>query len=336
MCYKFLRRLLFTLDPELAHDVTLTVLNALSAVHAISRKSFIKIPKMCMGLSFPNPLGLAAGFDKNGDYVDALASLGFGFIEIGSVTPKPQGGNPKPRLFRIPQAQALINRMGFNNKGVDYLVARLKKTHYQGILGISIAKNLNTPLEYAHEDYLHCMQHVYPYASYMTVNISSPNTKGLRHLQSAEALNKLLICLKERHEKLVNQHRKYVPLLIKLSPDLDEEQVKTISQLLLHHKIDGVIATNTTTSRENISELQSAQEEGGLSGKPLAEQSTKIIHLLKRNLGDKIPIVGVGGIFSAEDAKEKFDAGADLIQLYTGLIYQGPKLIREILNPDIA
>lgn len=283
-----------------------------------------------MGLTFPNPVGLAAGLDKNGAVINGMAKLGFGFIEVGTVTPRPQPGNPKPRLFRIPEAQGVINRFGFNNQGVDNLIANVKASRYQGILGINIGKNFDTPLERAVDDYLICMQKVYAYASYITVNISSPNTKNLRDLQSAAALSNLLSRLKAEQGVLTQQHGKYVPLALKIAPDLTSEQVHEIADLLIQHQIDAVIATNTTLSREAVKGLPHAEEAGGLSGAPVRDASTLVIRQLSEVLQGKIPVIGVGGILNGTDAKEKIAAGASLVQLYSGLVYRGPRLVHEV------
>ena len=287
-------------------------------------------PKQVMGLTFPNPVGLAAGLDKNGEHIDALAELGFGFIEVGTVTPRPQPGNSRPRLFRIPEARALINRMGFNNKGLDRLIENLQHTRYRGILGVNIGKNADTPIDKAVDDYLISLRAVYPYASYVTVNISSPNTKDLRQLQQAGELNALLSALKSERESLTIKNRKPIPLVLKIAPDLDQEQVETIAALLIQNGIDGVIATNTTISRDQVVDLPYGNEAGGLSGAPLAARSNEVIKQLFQALHGRVPIIGVGGILGTEDALQKFDAGASLVQLYTGLIYRGPRLIHEI------
>lgn len=324
------RKLLFCLDPELAHTVTLQGLKFLHFINIV--KDFISPvsnPVELMGLTFANPVGLAAGLDKNGDYIDALADLGFGFLEVGTITRKPQLGNPKPRLFRLEKQQAIINRMGFNNKGVDYLVERLKKIKYQGILGINIGKNKDTPVEQAVDDYLYLFRRVAAYASYITVNISSPNTEGLRSLQHGELLTHLLRTLKAEQALFFNHEKKYVPLVVKIAPDLITDELNAIADILLAEKIDGVIATNTTLSREGVEDSPFAQEVGGLSGKPLLHRSTGIIKQLHVKLADNIPIIGCGGVFSAQDAQEKINAGAKLVQVYSGLIYQGPGLVEE-------
>jgi dihydroorotate dehydrogenase len=282
-----------------------------------------------MGLSFPNPVGLAAGLDKNGDCINGLAALGFGFIEIGTITPRPQPGNPRPRLFRLPEAKAIINRMGFNNHGVDVLVANVERANFNGVLGINIGKNADTPIEKAADDYLICLRKVYAHASYVTVNISSPNTKNLRQLQSGDELDALLTQLKSEQDNLAQQHGKYVPLTLKIAPDLDTEQIKQIASLLIKHRIDGVIATNTTLSRDGVEGLVHGNEMGGLSGTPVKDKSTAVIRALSTELGGALPIIGVGGILSGADAVEKMHAGASLVQIYSGLIYRGQSLVTE-------
>ena len=286
-----------------------------------------------MGLTFPNPVGLAAGLDKDGAYIDGLAALGFGFIEIGTVTPRAQPGNPKPRMFRLPEAQALINRMGFNNGGVDAFVRNVQASRFyqeqRGILGLNIGKNADTPIERATDDYLYCLNKVYPYAAYVTVNISSPNTKNLRQLQQASEIDALLSALKMAQSQLADKHGHYVPLVLKIAPDLDDEQIDTIASALLRNRIDGVIATNTTITRDAVQGLTHANETGGLSGAPVRDLSTRVIRALHQVLQGEIPIIGVGGILSGADASEKMVAGASLIQLYTGLIYRGPELVIE-------
>ncbi len=331
MCPFILRPLLFSLDPETAHHVTL---DGLQTAHRLGLAPLFvcptaAAPRTVMGLTFPNPVGLAAGMDKNGDYIDALAALGFGFIEIGTVTPRPQPGNPKPRLFRLPQANAIINRMGFNNDGVDKLIANVKRAGYRGILGINIGKNADTPIENAADDYLLCLRKVYAHASYVTVNISSPNTKNLRQLQGEDALNNLLALLKAEQQKLADAHGKYVPIALKIAPDMEGEQIAQIARLLVQHRIDGVIATNTTLSREGVENLPHGAETGGLSGAPVREKSTAVIRQLAAELRGALPIIGVGGILGGADAAEKIKAGATLVQLYSGLIYRGPALVGE-------
>jgi dihydroorotate dehydrogenase len=330
--YALIRPLLFGLDAETAHGLTLKALDyahRLGVLPLLADKAECK-PRNVMGLTFPNPVGLAAGLDKNGDHIDALAALGFGFIEVGTVTPRPQPGNPKPRLFRLPQARAIINRMGFNNDGVDRLVENVKRSRYRGILGINIGKNFDTPIENAVEDYLIGLRKVYPHASYVTVNISSPNTKNLRQLQQASELERLLDALKREQESLARTHGKRVPLALKIAPDLETEEIIQIADLLLQYRIDGVIATNTTLSRQGVEDLPHGKEGGGLSGAPLRLKSTSVVKQLSLALQDKIPIIGVGGILEGLDAEEKIRAGASLVQLYSGLIYRGPPLVCEI------
>jgi dihydroorotate dehydrogenase len=334
LLYSLVRPFLFSMDAESAHDLTLP---SLRRAHALGLTRLVNKPasdtRNVMGIDFPNPVGLAAGLDKDGRYIDALASLGFGSIEIGTVTPRAQAGNPKPRMFRLPQANAIINRMGFNNGGVDAFVANVQASRFyqekQGVLGLNIGKNADTPIERAAEDYLHCLQKVYPYASYVTVNISSPNTKNLRQLQGADELDALLSQLKDAQQRLADQHKRYVPITLKIAPDIDSEQIKNIADALLRHKIDGVIATNTTITRDAVKGLHHGEEAGGLSGEPVFELSNKVIRALKSELGDALPIIGVGGIFSGADAAAKMQAGAALVQVYSGLIYRGPALVKE-------
>jgi len=334
LLYSLARPLLFSLDPEQAHDLTLpSSRSAASAGLTRLLPQPAPDPLSVMGLTFPNPVGLAAGLDKDGAYIDGLAALGFGFIEIGTVTPRAQPGNPKPRMFRLPQAHALINRMGFNNGGVDAFVRNVQASRFhqekQGILGLNIGKNADTPIERATDDYLQCLDKVYPYAAYVTVNISSPNTKNLRQLQQASELDGLLSALKQAQARLADTHGRYVPLVLKIAPDLDDEQIETIATALLRHHIDGVIASNTTITRDAVRGLTHANETGGLSGAPVRELSTRVIGALHQYLKGEIPIIGVGGILSGEHACEKMLAGASLVQLYTGLIYRGPSLVRE-------
>ena len=332
--YSLARPLLFSMDAEAAHHLTLSSLKRAAAL-GLTRlvKKPAADPRTVMGVTFPNPVGLAAGLDKDGAFIDALADLGFGSIEIGTVTPRAQAGNPKPRMFRLPAAHAIINRMGFNNGGVDAFVANVQASRFYqnraGVLGLNIGKNADTPIERAADDYLHCLKKVYPYASYVTVNISSPNTKNLRQLQGASELDALLAQLKEAQARLADQHKRYVPLALKIAPDIDGEQVKTIADSLLRHKIDGVIATNTTLSRSAVEGMQHGAEAGGLSGAPVFELSNTVIRLLKAELGNALPIIGVGGIMRGADAKTKIDAGAQLVQLYSGFIYAGPALVRD-------
>ena len=283
-----------------------------------------------MGLSFPNPVGLAAGLDKNGAVIDGMAALGFGFIEVGTITPRAQPGNPKPRMFRVNEAEGIINRFGFNNLGVDNLIQNVQAAKYHGILGINIGKNFDTPNERAVEDYLICMRKVYTHASYITVNISSPNTKNLRQLQEKDALDALLAILKAEQKVLADKHGKYVPIALKIAPDLDETQIIEIADLLKVHQFDGVIATNTTLARDMVLGLPNASETGGLSGAPVREKSTLVISQLSKQLAGELPIIGVGGILSGADAAEKISAGASLVQIYSGLIYRGPSLVRDI------
>lgn len=329
--FQLIRPALFALDPETAHHATL---DALRTAHCLGTLPFVvkrpaSDPRTVMGLTFPNPVGLAAGLDKNGGYIDPLAALGFGFLEIGTVTPRPQPGNPKPRLFRLPQAQAIINRMGFNNEGVDALVANVKRAKYKGILGINIGKNADTPIEKAADDYLIGLRKVYAYASYIAINISSPNTKNLRQLQGGDELDALLGQLKTEQEKLAQQHGKHVPLAVKIAPDLESDQIRNIAALLIKHRIDGVIATNTTLSREGVENLPHGNEAGGLSGAPVRDKSTAVIRQLAAELQGALPIIGVGGILKGSDALEKIQAGAALVQFYSGMIYRGWDLVAE-------
>lgn len=332
--YPLLRPLLFSLDPETAHEATLKLLNT-AYRSGLSRLVYPAIPDkpvQVMGLSFKNPVGLAAGLDKNGNAIDALAALGFGFIEIGTVTPRPQPGNPKPRLFRLPEHQAIINRMGFNNLGIDHLLSRVAQSAYTGILGINIGKNFDTPIENAADDYLTGLRKAYPIAGYITINISSPNTKNLRQLQQGEEIKALISALKEEQLKLQQEHGKYVPLALKIAPDLNEEEIGHIAKLLLEFSIDAVIATNTTIARDAIAGHPLANEAGGLSGAPVKDKSTTVVRGLAAELQERCPIIAAGGILSAEDAAEKLAAGASLVQIYTGLIYKGPQLISEIMQ----
>lgn len=335
--YRLARPMLFAMDPETAHNLTLP---ALRRAQARGMKLGVRKPdadpRVVMGITFPNPVGLAAGLDKDGAYIDALAALGFGSIEVGTVTPRAQGGNPRPRMFRIPKARGIINRMGFNNGGVDAFVANVQASKFyqerQGVLGLNIGKNADTPIERAADDYLACLRKVYQYASYVTVNISSPNTKNLRQLQAASELDSLLAQLKAEQLRLADQHGRYVPLALKIAPDVDGDQIRNIASALLRHKIDGVIATNTTLNRREVEGMRHSQEAGGLSGKPVFELSNIVIRALKTELGDAIPIIGVGGILSGADAAVKIRQGAQLVQLYSGLIYRGPALVRECAN----
>ena len=329
--YSLLRPALFQLSPETAHNLTLTGLQTACnlGLSGLLGSTIPANPHTVMGLTFPNPVGLAAGLDKNGDCINGLAALGFGFIEIGTITPLPQPGNPKPRLFRLPEARAIINRMGFNNEGVDALIQNVQSSDYKGILGINIGKNAITPIEKAADDYLICLRKVYAHASYITVNISSPNTKNLRQLQDEAALNDLLGLLKAEQGKLADKHGKYVPITLKIAPDMEGEQIEQIARLLMQHLFDGVIATNTTLSREGVENLPLGNETGGLSGAPVREKSTRVIRQLASHLQGALPIIGAGGILKGADAVEKIEAGASLVQIYSGLIYRGPQLISE-------
>ncbi|NOQ37025.1 MAG: quinone-dependent dihydroorotate dehydrogenase [Methylococcaceae bacterium] len=332
--YLLLKPALFSLDPETAHNLTLKLLklSEQTGLSKLSAASNSDQPVTVMGLNFKNPVGLAAGLDKNGDYIEGLAALGFGFIEIGTVTPRPQAGNPKPRLFRLPEHQAIINRMGFNNLGVEHLVNQVKQSTYKGILGINIGKNFDTAIEDAGLDYLIGLRKSYAHASYITINISSPNTKNLRQLQQGDEIKKLLSSLKEEQLVLEKRQGRYVPLVVKIAPDLNDEQIKHIAKLLTEFSIDGVIATNTTVDREMIKGHPLAKEAGGLSGAPVKEKSTYVVKALADELNGNTPIIAAGGILSAADAQEKMDAGASLVQIYSGLIYKGPKLLDEILQ----
>ena len=333
--YALTRPFLFGLDPERAHDLTLQTIARLQNTPAqcLWSQSRVDDPVTVAGLRFPNRVGLAAGLDKNGRCIDGLGAMGFGFIEVGTVTPKGQPGNPKPRMFRLPAANALINRLGFNNEGLDAFLANVRSARSfraaGGILGLNIGKNASTPIEQAADDYLLGLAGVYPHADYVTVNISSPNTRNLRELQSDAALDALLAALQERRERLAAEHARRVPMFVKIAPDLDELQVRAIAQALRRHGIDGVIATNTTLSREAVQGLPHAQEAGGLSGAPVFEASNRVIRQLRAELGPHTPIIGVGGVTSGETARAKREAGADLVQIYTGLIYRGPELVRE-------
>jgi dihydroorotate dehydrogenase len=330
--YALAKPFLFQFDAENAHDLTLQSLKLAekSGLLGLLPKPVQCQSKQVMGLSFPNPVGLAAGLDKNGAVIDGMAALGFGFIEIGTITPRAQPGNPKPRMFRVNEAEGIINRFGFNNLGVDNLIQNVQAAKYHGILGINIGKNFDTPNERAVEDYLICMRKVYTHASYITVNISSPNTKNLRQLQEKDALDALLAILKAEQKVLADKHGKYVPIALKIAPDLDETQIIEIADLLKVHQFDGVIATNTTLARDMVLGLPNASETGGLSGAPVREKSTLVISQLSKQLARELPIIGVGGILSGADAAEKISAGASLVQIYSGLIYRGPSLVRDI------
>ncbi len=334
MFYPAIRKVLFRFDAETIHEL---IIKGLKSTGSTPLKAFYKQrvtnkPVTVMGIDFPNPLGLAAGLDKNGECINAFAAMGFGFIEVGTVTPRPQPGNPQPRIFRLPQANAIINRMGFNNKGVDYLVSQVRAAKFSGVLGINIGKNKDTPEENAKDDYIYCMRKVYDFATYITVNISSPNTPGLRSLQYGDTLNELLSALKLEQVQLEKQYNKYVPIAVKIAPDLTEDEVISIAQSLIENNIDGVIATNTTLSREGVEGLEYGNEQGGLSGSPVKDKSTTVIKLLAKALDSKLPIIGVGGISSSNDANDKLAAGASLVQVYTGFIYQGPSLVKDIVK----
>jgi dihydroorotate dehydrogenase len=332
--YSIIQKLLFTQNPEWSHDFTINWLKRTqnNLLNCVYKQNLADKPVQAFGLTFKNPLGLAAGLDKNGECIDAFAAMGFGFIEIGTVTPKPQPGNDKPRMYRLPQGQAIINRMGFNNKGVDNLIENVKQAKYTGILGINIGKNKDTLEEQALHDYLICLRKVYNYASYVTVNISSPNTPGLRNLQHGQALDELLIGIKNEQKLLQIQYAKYVPILVKIAPDLTEQEIVDMSNSLINAKIDGVIATNTTLDRTEVLGQQYAEEMGGLSGAALTAKSQAVTEKLVEVIAGRIPVVGVGGIHSSKSAKARIEAGSTLIQLYTALIYQGPKVIKEIVG----
>lgn len=332
--YSLSRRLLFKLSPETAHELTIDLLGAAGRLGLAQRvvKQPTALPVNVMGIDFPNPVGLAAGLDKNGDAILGLSGLGFGFIEIGTVTPRAQPGNPKPRLFRLPAAEAVINRMGFNNLGVDHLVERVRNAKFSGVLGINIGKNVDTPVENAADDYLLCMDKVYSSASYITVNVSSPNTPGLRSLQFGESLKNLLDTLRQRQEDLTVVHGKRVPLAIKIAPDMSDEEIVSVANILIETGMDAVIATNTTVSRRGVEGMLHADETGGLSGAPVREQSTHVVRMLAETLAGRLPIIAAGGITEGQHAAEKIQAGASLVQVYSGFIYKGPELIRQSVD----
>jgi len=332
--YTLARELLFQLSPETSHELSVDLIGAGGrlGLNGLLCKAPANLPVRVMGLDFPNPVGLAAGLDKNGDAIDGFAQLGFGFIEIGTVTPRPQPGNPKPRLFRLQQAEAIINRMGFNNHGVDHLISRVKAAKFTGVLGINIGKNFDTPVERAVDDYLLCLDKVYAHASYVTVNVSSPNTPGLRSLQFGDSLKQLLEALRQRQEDLAQQHGKRVPLAIKIAPDMSDEETAQVAAALLDSGMDAVIATNTTLSREGVEGLAFANEAGGLSGAPVRDKSTHTVKVLAGELGGRLPIIAVGGITEGQHAAEKIAAGASLVQIYSGFIYKGPALIRQAVD----
>ncbi|MEO5693402.1 MAG: quinone-dependent dihydroorotate dehydrogenase [Usitatibacter sp.] len=330
MLYSLARAALFKLDPEVAHDFTLKSLSMLGPGAALlGAGADAGEAKRVFGINFPNPVGVAAGLDKNGEYIDALAALGFGFLEIGTVTPRPQPGNPKPRMFRLEEHEAIINRLGFNNGGVEKLLRNVERAAFKGVLGINIGKNFDTPNERAADDYLICLEAVYGHATYITVNISSPNTKNLRDLQSSEALDGLLSAVMAKRRQLAERHGRTKPLLLKVAPDLDDEQIAAIAEMSLKHSVDGLIATNTTIARGAVAGHRRESQAGGLSGRPLFALSTLVLSKLSKALGGRIPLIGVGGILSGADAKAKIDAGASLVQVYTGFIYRGPGLIAQ-------
>jgi dihydroorotate dehydrogenase len=337
MLYPLIRKFFFALDAETAHGIGMhgvALLDATGLAGCLARP-VTPCPVDVMGLKFPNPVGLAAGLDKNGDHIDGLARLGFGFIEIGTVTPLAQPGNPRPRLFRIPEAQGIINRMGFNNDGVDKLLENVRAANFPkqgGILGINIGKNATTPIEKAADDYLICLNKVYADASYIAVNISSPNTRNLRELQKDDALDDLLSQLKARQEQLADKHGHYVPMALKIAPDLDDAQIIAIADALRRHRMDAVIATNTTLSREGVEGLANADEAGGLSGAPVFRRSTEVLKKLSAALAGELPVIGVGGILNGADAAEKVRAGASLVQFYSGFIYRGPEMVNEVAD----
>ena len=332
--YNLARELLFKLSPETSHELSIDMIGAGGrlGLNGLLNKSPASLPVEVMGLTFPNPVGLAAGLDKNGDAIDGFAQLGFGFIEIGTVTPRAQPGNPKPRLFRLPEAEAIINRMGFNNHGVEHLLARVRAAKFKGVLGINIGKIFDTPVERAVDDYLLCLDKVYAHASYVTVNVSSPNTPGLRSLQFGDSLKQLLEALRQRQEDLAQVHGKRVPLAIKIAPDMSDEETVQVADALVQAGMDAVIATNTTLSRDGVKGLEHADEAGGLSGAPVRDKSTHIVEVLAAELAGRLPIIAVGGITEGKHAAEKIAAGASLVQIYSGFIYKGPALIREAVD----
>ncbi|MHC3773082.1 quinone-dependent dihydroorotate dehydrogenase [Pantoea agglomerans] len=334
MFYPIVRPALFKLDPERAHELTFQQLRFMNGtpLEMFYRQNLPSRPVTCMGLTFKNALGLAAGLDKNAECIDAFAAMGFGFVEVGTITPRAQAGNDKPRMFRLVEAGGIINRMGFNNLGVDHLVENVKKARFNGVLGINIGKNKDTPVEQGKDDYLICMEKVYAHAGYIAINISSPNTPGLRSLQYGEALDDLLSSIKQKQKELEQRHLKYVPLAVKIAPDLSEEELIQVADSLIRHQIDGVIASNTTLDRSLVSGLKHAEEAGGLSGRPVQSRSTAVIQRLSQELQGRLPIIGVGGIDSLTAAREKIAAGATLVQIYSGFIYQGPGLIKDIVT----
>ena len=331
--YSLIRRALFATDPETAHGLALESLRlgqAVGATHLLCKHK--SLPVTVMGLQFPNPVGMAAGMDKNGDYIDALGSIGFGFIEVGTVTPRPQPGNPKPRVFRIEKAQAMINRLGFNNKGVDHMVRQLKRHNFSGILGVNIGKNFDTPNSRAAEDYLICLRKVYSHADYVTINISSPNTSGLRDLQEAAQLDSLLQKLNEERQALADTYQKRVPLVIKVAPDLEDDQIPEIAEVVVRNEFDGLIATNTTITRDTVKGMQHANEQGGLSGAPVKDMANHVLTEFRAVLPPEVALIGTGGITNGKDAARKMQLGANLVQFYTGFVYKGPDLVIDCLN----
>ncbi|WP_181298740.1 quinone-dependent dihydroorotate dehydrogenase [Pseudomonas sp. Q2-TVG4-2] len=336
--YNLARQLLFKFTPETSHELSLDLIGAGGrlGLNAMLNKAPANLPVRVMGLDFANPVGLAAGLDKNGEAICGMSQLGFGFVEVGTVTPRPQPGNPKPRIFRLPEAQAIINRMGFNNHGVDALLERVDAARFKGILGINIGKNFDTPVERAQDDYLLCLDKVYHQASYVTVNVSSPNTPGLRSLQFGDSLKQLLGALGQRREDLEVLHGKRVPLAIKIAPDMTDEEIVLVAEAVFQAGMDAIIATNTTLGREGVAGLAHADETGGLSGAPVREKSTHTVRILAETLSGRLPIIAVGGITEGRNAAEKIEAGASLVQLYTGFIYKGPALIREAVDAIAA
>jgi dihydroorotate oxidase A (EC 1.3.3.1) len=335
MLYRLARPAIFQLDPEKAHDLTIKTLSRFhhTPLRFLYSQHLPPRPVTVMGLHFTNPVGLAAGLDKNGECIEAFGAMGFGFVEVGTVTPRAQPGNDKPRLFRLKAAEGIINRMGFNNHGVEALVENVKRAkNFAGVLGINIGKNKDTPIEQGTDDYIACMQKVYPYADYIAVNISSPNTPGLRSLQYGNIFDELLSALKKEQAQLAETHDKYVPLAVKIAPDLSSDEIQHVADSLVRHHIDGVIATNTTLERSLVDGMPHYREAGGLSGRPVQLKSTEVIRQLHRALNGAMPIIGVGGIDSVTAAREKLEAGADLVQLYSGLIYQGPGLVKQIVR----
>lgn len=336
--YNLARQLLFKLTPETSHELSIDLIGAGGrlGLNSVLSKAPAHFPVRVMGLDFPNPVGLAAGLDKNGEAICGMSQLGFGFVEVGTVTPRPQPGNPKPRIFRLPEAEAIINRMGFNNHGVDALLERVDAARFKGILGINIGKNFDTPVERAQDDYLLCLDKVYHQASYVTVNVSSPNTPGLRSLQFGDSLKQLLNAIGQRREDLEVLHGKRVPLAIKIAPDMTDEEIALVGEAVFQAGMDAIIATNTTLGRDGVAGLAHADEAGGLSGAPVRDKSTHTVRVLAETLSGRLPIIAVGGITEGRHAAEKIEAGASLVQLYTGFIYRGPALIRQAVDAIAA